>query len=285
MPFNQIHKDKPAIDGAIVIGPDGIVDPVELPFAVEERPGFLPSGVYDTVLIDAGRAIDWAQHWKRFAASCTALNLNLTGQVSLPDIENAAVNADWPRAQCRLMRFHDAFVTRSQGTIAMLAMLRPAGEQRNETGIDCAVSDLRRQWDDQSYQHKLMGRREIDEELNRAQSRGFSDVVFLNNRNEVCEGAYSNIILVKGGLLTVTPDSAARLPGITQSRALSAAGSLGIPCNSETITLAEIARADEIWLTSSIRGLQWVRQLGNYEAPAEAPLSSMFARVKQECSA
>lgn len=285
MPFNQIRKDKPAPEGAIIIGPDGVIDAAELTCSVEERPGFLPAGVYDTVLIDAGHAIDWAQHWSRFVASCTTLNLNFTRHVTLPDILNAAAHANWPRAQCRLMCFHDAVATSSRGSIATLAMLRPAGHQNNETGIDCEISELRRYWDDESYQHKLMGRREIDEELINAQARGFSDVVFLDDRDEVCEGAYSNIIIVKDGLLTVTPDSAARLPGITELRVVKAAEELGIGCRKRPITMLAVLEADEIWLTSSIRGLQWVRQLGEFKAAAKPPSSSTFARVKREWGA
>jgi branched-subunit amino acid aminotransferase/4-amino-4-deoxychorismate lyase len=69
------------------------------------------------------------------------------------------------------------------------------------------------------------------------------------------EGTTSNVFLVKAGALVTPPDEAGLLAGITRAKVLELARSFGIPCELRTFAPAELAAADEAFITSSIREL------------------------------
>ncbi|MCX6865282.1 MAG: aminotransferase class IV [Verrucomicrobia bacterium] len=90
--------------------------------------------------------------------------------------------------------------------------------------------------------------------LEHAARLGFEETVFLNTAGRLCEAATSNIFVVKnGGLLTPSPASGC-LPGITREVVLELADRLRIPCQACDLTTSDLHAADELFLTSSIRG-------------------------------
>jgi branched-chain amino acid aminotransferase len=88
-----------------------------------------------------------------------------------------------------------------------------------------------------------------------AHARGADEALILNAQGEIVEGTTSNVFLVRGGELLTPPDEAGLLAGITRAKVLAIAASLGIPCELRTFLPAELARADEAFITSSIREL------------------------------
>lgn len=75
------------------------------------------------------------------------------------------------------------------------------------------------------------------------------------------EGAASNIFIVANATLKTPPNSPALLPGVTRDLILELARANGIPCLEVDIAIAELAGADEIWLTSSTREISPVIRL------------------------
>lgn len=77
----------------------------------------------------------------------------------------------------------------------------------------------------------------------------------------VTEGAASNVFVIIGGLIVTPPADHRLLPGITRDLVLELARENGIPCTENTISVGELAAADEIWLTSSTREVLAVTKL------------------------
>jgi D-alanine transaminase len=67
------------------------------------------------------------------------------------------------------------------------------------------------------------------------------------------EGAASNVFAVIDGILMTPPLSPYILPGITRDVILEIARKNNIPCSEQAIAQAEIAKASELWITSSTR--------------------------------
>ncbi|MEP6866383.1 MAG: aminotransferase class IV [Deltaproteobacteria bacterium] len=76
----------------------------------------------------------------------------------------------------------------------------------------------------------------------------------------VVEGATSNIFILIHGIV-VTPPVAGILPGITRGHVLACCGELGLSCQERGIARAELAAADEIFITSAVRGIVAVTRL------------------------
>jgi para-aminobenzoate synthetase/4-amino-4-deoxychorismate lyase len=80
--------------------------------------------------------------------------------------------------------------------------------------------------------------------------KGFYDVIFINEKNQVAEGAISNIFIKKGGLWYTPPVSSGILPGVFRKYWLRK----DINVKEDVLYKDDLLIADEIVLTNSIRG-------------------------------
>jgi branched-chain amino acid aminotransferase len=84
----------------------------------------------------------------------------------------------------------------------------------------------------------------------RAHEQGFDEVLLLNERGEVCELTSANIFAVHDDRVTTPPLSSGCLPGVTRAVLVE----LG-HVHEETLFPADLESADEIFVSSTTRGL------------------------------
>lgn len=82
------------------------------------------------------------------------------------------------------------------------------------------------------------------------------DEFFLNERDEICEGARSNIFIEKDGALCTPPPVCGLLPGILRAKLLKRG-----QCQEKVIFLKDLRSADKVYCGNSVRGLTQVRVL------------------------
>jgi len=132
----------------------------------------------------------------------------------------------------------------------------PLPEPRREAAI-VVLSENRVDSRDPLRYHKTTARDLYDAELARvAAIPGCFDVLFRNERGELCEGARSNLFLDMGGVLHTPPVSAGLLNGVLRRRMLARQDP---SVREATLYLDDLARADAIYLSNAVRGLQRVR--------------------------
>ncbi|MEY4243380.1 MAG: hypothetical protein RLZZ245_965 [Verrucomicrobiota bacterium] len=98
--------------------------------------------------------------------------------------------------------------------------------------------------------------------LDHARRRGFQETLFFNTAGDWCEAAMANVFLVKNGELRTPFLSSGCLPGIARGLVLEIAQTLGIPSAERALRMADLEAADEIFLSSAIRGPVPVSRLG-----------------------
>lgn len=91
--------------------------------------------------------------------------------------------------------------------------------------------------------------------LDDARRKGFTETIFLNGRDELCEAATANLFWVKDGAAFTPPLRAGCLPGVTREVVMECAAAVGISCRERNAGLEALTTADEIFLTSSTRGV------------------------------
>ena len=103
----------------------------------------------------------------------------------------------------------------------------------------------------QASSHKISHRHFYDAERERVKAlTGADEVVFLNEKNELCEGSFTSLFIEKDGQLFTPPLSAGLLPGILRAEFLETRQAL-----EKTITVDDLNSADKIYLGNSLRGL------------------------------
>ena len=106
-----------------------------------------------------------------------------------------------------------------------------------------------------------------------AKARGASEALLANTLGELCEGTGSNVFVAVDGELVTPPLSAGPLAGISRALLLEWAAESGLPVREGAVSMAALAAADEVVLTSSIRDVQPVHSLDGRELAAPGALS------------
>jgi para-aminobenzoate synthetase/4-amino-4-deoxychorismate lyase len=102
--------------------------------------------------------------------------------------------------------------------------------------------------------HKTTNRALYDSQHKVYAAKGYLDVIFLNTRNEVTEGAISNIMIQKAGRLYTPVLDSGLLPGIFRQHLLD----IG-KAKEKKLTLIDLRKADKIFICNSVRGLVEVK--------------------------
>jgi para-aminobenzoate synthetase/4-amino-4-deoxychorismate lyase len=104
---------------------------------------------------------------------------------------------------------------------------------------------------------KTTNRELYNSEYKKYSKLGFFDVIFINEKNQVTEGAISNLFINKNGLLYTPPFSSGILPGVFRKHWLKT----NINIKEEILYKDDLLIADEITLTNSLRGMVKVDKL------------------------
>ncbi len=117
--------------------------------------------------------------------------------------------------------------------------------------------------------------------LARAHEQGATEALFGNTRDRLCEGTGSNVFVVLDGELHTPPVESGCLAGITRALAVEWTGA-----RETDLPLDVLERADEVFLTSTLRDVQAVHRVdGRALADAPGPVTAKAMRIFDERSA
>lgn len=243
---------------------DGLVTP-----AAEARVSVLDNGftfgdaVYETLRTYGGRPFALDRHLGRLRRSAAGLGIALpiSDEELSARLDALLARAGNPESYLRVM------VTRGVGevsyhfervqgpTVVMLAKpYEPLPPERYASGVALALVAVRRNAP-QALDPALKTCNLLNNVLatREAQARGAFEAVMLNERGEVAEGAGSNVFVVHEGRLLTPPLQAGILAGITREVVLELCPALGQPVSVEPLRVQDLLRADEIFVTSTLK--------------------------------
>ena len=117
-----------------------------------------------------------------------------------------------------------------------------------------------------------------------------SETLFLDERGFVAECSASNIFFVRQGALFTPAASMNILPGITRAVVMELARASGVQVEEGCRPLADVQRADEVFLTNSLMELMPVRELAGAKIGRTVPgaltrrlLDEYRRQVRKEC--
>lgn len=116
------------------------------------------------------------------------------------------------------------------------------------TGEDPATATIK----STSYLTRMLARREIT-------TAGADEGIILSRDGHLLEGSSSNLFIVKNQTLFTPPISDGLLPGVTRLVIMGLAEQVKVPCIETSLTLDDLAKADEVFLTGSVKEIMPVR--------------------------
>jgi branched-subunit amino acid aminotransferase/4-amino-4-deoxychorismate lyase len=133
----------------------------------------------------------------------------------------------------------------SPESVALVTADFPRNERSPLSGIKCA-----------SYAENLIA-------LDQARRAGADEALIYNTRGELCEAATANVFLVRDGEVLTPPLSSGCLPGTMRARVMAR-----IAVKEQSLTTADVATADEVFVTSATRGVVPVVRIDGRGLPA-----------------
>jgi branched-chain amino acid aminotransferase len=137
------------------------------------------------------------------------------------------------------------------------------GEEGQRNGVRGRVSSYRRISADSLIPHSKASGQYLNSVLAKIESlkSGYDEAILLDDKGYVCEGTGENIFVVKDGVITTPPQAAAILDGINRKSCMQIARDLGYEVVERNLARAELALADEVFLTGTAAELTPLREI------------------------
>ncbi|GGT44927.1 aminotransferase class IV [Streptomyces purpureus] len=117
--------------------------------------------------------------------------------------------------------------------------------------------------------------------LARAREHGASEALFANTAGQLCEGTGSNVFVVLDGQIHTPPLASGCLAGITRALTIDWTGA-----QESELPMDVLDRAEEVFLTSTLRDVQAVHRVDGRELPgAPGPVTAKAMRIFEERAA
>ncbi|MGR8011600.1 aminotransferase class IV [Streptomyces hypolithicus] len=242
-------------------------------------------GIFETVKVTGGRTFALTRHLERLARSARGLGL------PEPDLDEVR------RACAAVVEANPLPTALGRLRLTYTGGLSPLGSERGDTGpaLVVALGEAHRRPDStavitvpwtRNERGALTGLKTTSYAENvvalaRAHEQRASEALFANTVGQLCEGTGSNVFVVVEGQLLTPPVSSGCLAGITRALVVEWAGA-----READLPLEVLERADEVFLTSSLRDVQAVHRVdGRQLAGAPGPVTAKAMRVFNERAA
>lgn len=264
---------------AAVASIDGtIVDLAAARISVLDRGLMFGDGVFEALRTYRGRPDALDQHLARLEHSCAIMHiaLGVTRAMLAREVEAAVAAVDAPERYIRIMitrgSFPEALPPMGAGVARRIVIVRPLSPTpdalyaRGIRVISAAAppSPLWAGAKPTAYLNNLLA-------LGVAQRQSADDALLLGAHGELLEGATSSVFLVQDGKLVTPPLALGILPGITRDRVLACATAEGLGPRERLLHIDDVYRADEVFLTSSVRLIAPVVEVDGLRIGTGAP--------------
>jgi branched-chain amino acid aminotransferase len=267
----------------IAISIDGqLVAPDHATVSVLDRGFLYGDGLFEVLRTWDGIAVDLDAHLDRLYTSASWLQLKTIDRAALAQAVLRTIASAQTGGGATDLRIR-VVLTRGPGAIGTrlaelgigraIVIVEPLPAQPTELALALVDWPLARHT---SAGHKTLAYLDhvIAREL--AAAAGADEAVRLDAAGAVVEGATSNLFVVIAGRVTTPPVETGALPGITRGRVLACCAELGLPAATERVSVEALRGADEVFVTSALRGVVGATRLDG-ETRALGPVTQRLA--------
>ncbi len=230
-------------------------------------------GVYEIIAAKNGQLLDFQSHLGRLRESCEIAHI----EIPWPDeqlrfeMESLMSLNPSPRQAIRLIvsrGLGQSPKVRGSESTRRYIFCQNVEENIDPTNLAVKLKTLAKPSVRRGAHLKTNNYLDAISTLINPEFQNWDDVCWINREGEISESGFANIFLIcrEGDLVEIAtpPIEAGILPGITRSRIIQLLNSAGIPVTERPITSDELARFDEGFLTSSVRGLTPIQKINHH---------------------
>jgi branched-chain amino acid aminotransferase len=149
------------------------------------------------------------------------------------------------------------------------------GEEGKRNGVRARTSSYRRISSDSLIPHSKASGQYLNSVLAKIESvkAGYEEAILLDDKGYVCEGTGENVFVIKDGVIHTPGQADAILDGINRKSCIQIARDLGYEVIERNIARAELALADEVFLTGTADELTPMREIDDIEIGPPGPIT------------
>lgn len=264
-------------------------------------------GAFETIAVEAGKPIFLDKHLKRLERAAEFLHLGtlsergitekqilryLEEQAQLPESrENLANMMQLPESRENLENMMQLSESRenfsdithcalkimlSKENVVFSMRANPYTPERYEKGFVLDISLVKRNETSSLVYHKTMNYGDCILEKRNAAAAGVDERIFLNTKDQICEGTVSNIFFVKQEKLYTPEVRCGLLPGILREYICETQD-----VEETTIYPENLKVYEECFVTNSLMGIMPVRQVGEISFTEEKVTQTLMAKYQK----
>ncbi|HKP19878.1 MAG TPA: branched-chain amino acid transaminase [Thermoleophilaceae bacterium] len=149
------------------------------------------------------------------------------------------------------------------------------GEEGKTNGVRARTSSYRRISSESLIPHSKASGQYLNSVLAKIESvkAGYEEAILLDDKGYVCEGTGENVFVIKDGVIHTPGQADAILDGINRKSCIQIARDLGYEVIERNIARAELALADEVFLTGTAAELTPMREIDDIEIGPPGPIT------------
>ena len=158
------------------------------------------------------------------------------------------------------------------------------GEEGKRNGVRARVSSYRRISSESLIPHSKASGQYLNSVLAKIESvkAGYEEAILLDDNGYVCEGTGENVFVIKDGVIHTPGQADAILDGINRKSCIQIARDLGYEVIERNIARAELALADEVFLTGTAAELTPMREIDDIEIGPPGPITREIQGVFED---
>jgi branched-chain amino acid aminotransferase len=158
------------------------------------------------------------------------------------------------------------------------------GEEGKRNGVRARVSSYRRISSESLIPHSKASGQYLNSVLAKIESlkAGYEEAILLDDKGYVCEGTGENVFVIKDGVIHTPGQADGILDGINRKSCIQIARDLGYEVVERNIARAELALADEVFLTGTAAELTPMREIDDIEIGPPGPVTREIQSVFED---
>lgn len=248
-----------------------ILDIGAVPFRADFRPIQYGDALFETVKYNGSSLLLWEDHYFRLMASMRILRMEIPMEWSPEFLEEQiletirATHMERGASRVRLTVYRDAegrYTPSGEVNMGFIVQVESWPHAEYVLNTDGLTVDI---FKDHEVPKGMLSNLKTTNSLLYtlagiyARENELDESLLINSDKQVVEGVSSNVFMLNGNKLITPPLESGALKGVMRKHILRHAKEWGWEIEEKGFSPFDLQRADELWLTSSLRGISWVK--------------------------
>jgi branched-chain amino acid aminotransferase len=230
-------------------------------------------GCFETIRVVNGQIKLAPLHFERLFSSIDALKFNKPSYMNAEWLEKNILEVVHKNGHQKLARVR-VMIYRGDGGLydpenhfphhlIQSFKLGEATQELNQNGLTLGIYKAAKKSSDQFSMIKSNNYLPYVMAALWAKENNLNDAILLNHDNNVADTTIANLFMIKDGIIKTPAITEGPVAGVMRRHLIKTLRAQGYDVQETAVSVADVLEASEVFLTSAIHGIKWVKQIDN----------------------